>query len=97
MKNIKVETTNRGFGVGKFKDSYNNECSIQESSAATDYYIWLGIDKPKITVFEGESRGKYHEMDVPKTWMVESRMHLSREQVKNLLPLLQKFVETGEL
>jgi hypothetical protein len=29
--------------------------------------------------------------------MVDSRMHLSREQVAELLPILQKFVDTGEL
>ena len=28
---------------------------------------------------------------------VSSRMHLNREQVAKLLPILQKFVETGEL
>lgn len=26
-----------------------------------------------------------------------SRMHLTREQVKDLLPILQRFVETGEI
>jgi hypothetical protein len=28
---------------------------------------------------------------------VDSRMHLNRKQVAELLPILQKFVETGEL
>ena len=87
----------RGFEIGKFKDSYNNECSIQKSSVAMDDFIWLGIDKPKLIVFENENMGKYIETVLPKTWMVHSRMHLSREQVAELLPILQKFVDTGEL
>ena len=62
-----------------------------------DDFIWLGIDKPKLTVFENENMGKYIETVLPKTWMVDSRMHLSREQVAELLPILQKFVDTGEL
>ncbi len=62
-----------------------------------DDNIWLGIDKPKLTVFEDENMGKYIETVIPKTWMVDSRMHLSRKQVAELLPILQKFVETGEL
>ena len=94
---MEIERNQRGFENGRFKDSYNNECSIQKSSAAMDDYIWLGIDKPKLTVFESESRGKYINTELPKTWMVNSRMHLSREQVSELLPILQKFADTGDL
>lgn len=35
--------------------------------------------------------------ELPKTWRVHSKMHLSRNQVAELLPILQKFVETGEI
>lgn len=94
---MNLERNQRGFENGKFTDSYSNECSIQKSSAAMDDFIWLGIDKPKLTVFENENMGKYIETVLPKTWMVDSRMHLSREQVAELLPILQKFVDTGEL
>ena len=94
---MNLERNNRGFENGKFVDVYNNQCSIQKSSSAMDDYIWLGIDNPKLTVFKDESMGQYLETTLPKTWMVDSRMHLSREQVAELLPILQKFVETGEL
>lgn len=94
---MSLERNQRGFENGKFKDSYDNECSIQKSSLATEDCIWLGIDKPKLTVFENENMGKYIETVLPKTWMVHSKMHLSREQVAELLPMLQKFVDTGEL
>lgn len=34
---------------------------------------------------------------MPKNWSANSRMHLNREQIAELLPILQKFVETGEI
>ena len=40
---------------------------------------------------------RYIKTTVPKNWMINSRMHLTRDQVAELLPHLQKFVETGEL
>lgn len=94
---MNLEKNQRGFENLKFVDSYNNQCSIQKSSSAMDDFIWLGIDNPKLTVFNDESMGQYLETTLPKTWVVDSRMHLSREQVAELLPILQKFVETGEL
>jgi hypothetical protein len=48
MKNL--EKNQRGFDCGKFTDLYGEECSIQKSSLATSDTIWLGIDKPKLTV-----------------------------------------------
>jgi len=94
---IELKTTNRGFELGKFIDIFGAECSIQKSSLATDDAIWLGIDNPKLTVFENEQHGKYLVADMPSQFRVNARMHLNREQVEALLPILQKFVETGEL
>ena len=94
---MELKQTSRGFDYSKFNDGYGLECSIQKSSSAMDDYIWLGIDKPKLTVFQDASKGKYIEMEMPENFSVDSRMHLNREQVAELLPLLQKFVETGEL
>lgn len=42
--------TARGFEVKHFEDLYNQDCSIQESSLATDDCIWLGVHTPKIRV-----------------------------------------------
>ena len=94
---MELEITNRGLKLGKFKDQHGSECSLQKSSAAMQDCIWLGIDNPKLTVFEDEKMRAYINTTLPKNWMVDSRMHLTREQVAELLPLLQKFVETGEL
>ena len=94
---MEVLQTQRGFTKGKFTDYNSINCSIQESSLATDDCIWLGIDVPRLTVFEDASMGKYIETDLPKNWSVDSRMHLTRQQVSDLLPLLQRFVDTGSL
>jgi hypothetical protein len=94
---MKLEKTKRGFLNGTFTDRYGAECSIQKSSLATEDAIWLGIDNPKLTVFEDEKMGAYITTSLPKNWMVESRMHLTREMVEELLPILQNFVATGEL
>ena len=44
MATIKMEKTERGFLRGEFTDRYGHECSIQESSLATEECIWLGCD-----------------------------------------------------
>lgn len=41
--NIEWKVTGRGFMVGDFRDLYGQECSIQESSSAEYYAIWLGV------------------------------------------------------
>jgi hypothetical protein len=34
---------------------------------------------------------------IPKEVLLSTRMHLNREQVKEIIPILQKFVDTGDL
>lgn len=92
-----MEKTSRGFSYLEFTDSNGLKCSLQKSSAAMQDKIWLGIDKPKLTVFENASCGKYIIADMPEQFQVNSRMHLTQEQVAELLPHLQRFVETGEI
>lgn len=41
---MKTEYTDRGFAVISFLDCAGTECSLQESSVATDDLIWLGPD-----------------------------------------------------
>lgn len=81
---MKKKTTRRGFRLFEFKDNYGANCSLQKSSLATEDCIWLGIDDdPKRHHVTGEWLGQ--------------RMHLSRGQINKLLPILKKFVKTGEL
>jgi hypothetical protein len=110
MAKIKMKKTQRGFAFGKFIDRYDNECSIQKSSLAFEDCIWLGLDNanPQIMsrdairmglrkpTFDENDNG-WVKYDIPKEVSLNTRMHLTRKQVKELLPLLQKFVETGEL
>jgi hypothetical protein len=110
MAKIKIKKNERSFETGTFIDRYDQECSIQKSSLATEDCIWLGIDdaKPQIMssnairmglrqrTFDENDNG-WVNFEIPKEVLLHTRMHLTRKQVKELLPLLQKFVETGEL
>ena len=108
MELIEDNKTNRGFEISKFKDTYNAECSLQKSSSAMEDKIWLGVDDadPKIMASDAielgldvplhVSTGWIH-YDIQKEVLLTTRMHLNIEQVKQLLPYLQRFVETGDL
>lgn len=107
MTKIKFSKTQRGFGTGTFTDRYGKQCSIQKSSLASEHCIWLGIDdaEPKIMVSDAVKLGISNDPN-PVGWMsffipeevsLNTRMHLTQEQVKELLPVLQRFVETGEI
>jgi len=71
----------RGLGHIKFDDRYGQTCSLQDSSLATEAAIWFGVDNT------GPQMGNEN---------VKSRMHLTQSMVKQLLPFLITFAETGE-
>lgn len=87
---LKIEQTHRGFDFAKFDDLYGDHCSIQKSSLAFQDAIWLGVD----TTPDGLELGP---TDPISGRHIGARMHLTQEMVAALLPLLQKFVETGEI
>lgn len=103
---MKSTTTARGFALINFTDYYDAKCSLQKSSLATDDAIWLGVDDPEPKVMASQA----HQLGVqtsetcgwvpypiPKGVSLTTRMHLTRERVKELLPALRHFVKTGEL
>lgn len=94
-RKVKIKPNARGFMVGNFKDDYQKDCSIQMSSLATKACIWLGVDDldPQILI-PGTGWRPY---PIPSNVLFHNRMHLDQKQVAALLPLLQKFVETGKL
>lgn len=103
---ISNSKTHRGFALGKFDDLYGAKCSIQKSSLAADDAIWLGIDspEPKIMASQAAKHGVatavltgWVPYPIPDGVLLTTRMHLDRQQVAKLLPLLQHFVDTGEL
>lgn len=92
---MQVDQTFRGFDRIEFKDFYDTECSLQKSSLATEDAIWLGVNdaKPKVLI---PGKG-WIDMSVPDDAFTSTRMHLTREQVRELLPHLINFVETGAI
>ncbi len=99
-------TTDRGFELIRFKDEYGSLCSLQKSSLATADAVWLGVNDadPKIMVSEAAKFGIRTEETVgwipypiPVGISLTTRMHLTQAQVAELLPHLQKFVDTGEI
>jgi hypothetical protein len=99
-------TTDRGFPTVEFIDHYNQICIVQISSLAEERCIWLGLNEidPKIMAKDASRLGietsekvgliDYH---IPEEVSLPTRMHLTQEQVIELLPVLQKFAETGEI
>jgi hypothetical protein len=95
---LKIKQTARGFNLIKFEDYYGSECSLQISSLADKDAIWLGIDNanPQIMASKTKEGGNgWVPFAMPEDVLLTTRMHLTREQVEELLPYLQKFVKTG--
>ncbi len=106
MKTLTKTQTGRGFDLYEFHESGGDLCTLQKSSAMEEDYIWLGAKHlvikgfmpyhqpdPWQTVSEKDIKDKFGFQDI----LGNNRMHLSRNQVAALLPILQKFVETGDI
>lgn len=98
---LNSSTTARGFGLLTFTDRNGTECTLQESSLATEAAIWFGAAKLEVKRFPGNYTG-WHDVDfaalLPGQDIVgNERMHLTQDHVRSLLPALQHFAETGEL
>lgn len=101
-----TSTTPRGFSLIQFTDRYNQACSLQQSSLASEAAIWLGVDDPDPQVMAIHAAGVgiattettgWVPYPLPSAVSITTRMHLTREQVAALLPALHHFVDTGEL
>ena len=110
MKKIKIKTSERGFQRAEFLDYYKTKCSIQKSSLADRQCIWFGTHEIKPLIMSSdairlglrertfdENDNGWVDFEIPKEVAISTRMHLDRKQVQKLLPILQHFVETGEL
>lgn len=98
--------TNRGFDLLEFTDRYGCKCSLQKSSLAFEDCIWFGVNDadPKIMANIAKSYGVETDQTtgwvtypVPSEVLLNTRMHLTQDMVKELLPALQRFVDTGEI
>jgi len=102
---MKQNKTIRGFNITKFTDTYGAECSLQKSSSIEDK-IWLGVNdaNPQIMKSQAAKHGLplvegngWMDFPLHEDVLLTTRMHLDRDQVKELLPYLNKFVETGDI
>lgn len=110
---IKKHFSDRGFIIGEFEDLYGAKCSIQESSLVEKPAIWLGVHRPDISVMSvdaktlppptiipdegsGEDYG-WSKYILPEKVLVFSRMHLDIDMAKELVELLNYFIENGTL
>ena len=92
--------TARGFSTITFKDYYGDTCSLQKSSLADADAIWLGIDDVKPMIMASTVRSDltgWLDYPLPEGVELRGRMHLSKEQVQDLLPILQHFVNTSDV
>lgn len=107
---MEITNTQRGFDIAKFNDRYGDECSLQKSSLATEDAIWFGISDPnpqimcsdaiRLGLRERTNTDKdngWCKFEIPKEVLISTRMHLTQEMVAELIPILQHFVDTGEL
>lgn len=96
-----TQHTSRGFAFIEFEDAYGTPCTIQKSSLATEDAIWLGAKEIGLKQFT-PYQGGWKDVPTPSdphgtSYIANNRMHLTREQVANLLPILARFAETGEV
>jgi hypothetical protein len=75
---------------GMFKDCQSQRCSISRSSSADA--IWLGLAEPQPCFMTDQG---WIDYPLPEAVQNNARMHLSRNQVAELLPILQLFVDEG--
>lgn|SRR5574343_22227 len=97
---MEKSTTGRGFALRTFKDANGIECTIQKSSALRDEgLIWLGASEIGLKHFKAYEGWKDVELvnTIEEHYVANNRMHLTQSQVKELLPVLAHFAETGEL
>ena len=103
---MKFEKTERGFDVGNFTDRYGSPCSLQHSSLATEDAVWFGVDDPNPQVLASKAAALgikttettgWIPYPVPEDVLISTQMHLTRDQLAELIPYLIGFVETGRI
>ena len=91
MKTLgKNKKTLRGFNYIEFEDRYGVKCSLQQSSNI-EPCIWLGSDNanPRVLI---PGRG-WTPIEMPKDYLADTRMHLTKSHVKLLVKHLQNWLE----
>ncbi|MEK4355176.1 hypothetical protein MKX41_30775 [Paenibacillus sp. FSL R5-0475] len=92
--------TNRGFAIIEFEDLYGDKCSIQKSSLATEDAIWIGVSdaNPQIMASQTPQGGTgWVPYAIPEGVLLSTRMHINQDQAKEIIEVLQRFVDTGDI
>lgn len=106
MRLGKTKKTARGFKFISFKDIYDTDCSLQESSLATEGAIWLGVSEANPMVLASEAskfgiktkaKNGWVPFPLPPEVHLSVRMHLNREKVAQLIQSLKEWMRDGEL
>jgi len=101
---MKTRKSDRGFGISEFVDLKGTECSIQDSSLASEAAIWLGVQSVNPHKMEGEvlvtvkppidpipiSGFPWLNHDI----LYNTRMHLTIEHVETLIKEFNVFLST---
>jgi len=98
--NMERKKTALGFAYYEFTDRYGKECSIQKSSMTVEDAIWFGVNKvdPQILASKVMENGTgWVKYPIHPDVLLHARMHLTIDQVKELIPILQKFAVEGEI
>ena len=93
---MEKKKTSRGFIYWTFTDSKDVECSLQESSDI-EPSIWFGCDNADPQYFVPNGNPSWRPVEMPDEYVANTRMHLTQQQVIDLLPLLECFAHTGGL
>lgn len=88
------KTLNNGYVKYIFEDEYEIKCSLEEGHLSSPAGIWLGIEGPNPTILIDNRWVKY---EIPDEVHFSSRMFLTENHVKALLPFFRRFLETSWL
>jgi len=97
---MEIKHNQCGFAYVEFVDRYNNKCSLEKSTLAFEDCIWLGCDE--IGLKKIDHQGWQYvvlndDADAGIYYIANNRMHLTQDNVRELIPILQKFLDTGNL
>jgi hypothetical protein len=93
----KVEETRRGFQIVNLVDGNGMPYTIQESSRIGNPHLWLGPENPPVLQQGTEEDPGWKDVVLPERTEIFARMHLNREQVKELTKHLIAWLATNSL
>lgn len=81
----------------QFKDYWGTKCSLQLSTHLGDKpdFCWLGLEETVMCICDDDMPIRSYQP--PKGVQTNSRMYLSRDHIRALLPYLKEFADTGHI